>query len=217
MINYHSLSSSLFYSMRLQTFWDQAQWSLHRVWGLPGGKGSLWKNIFRWLNSSHLKGCPWEPCLFKKVYLRKANHQSVSSSRTALVFNESPKLALVIPWHTLCPLSADSSSQTQTRSWISRWFHRSAWSLVLLSPTPCSVSLLRFLCCQRKSQLSFKFRSPHYCLRTSLAAMSTQRLISVMLCCVSSWIPGPTAQKLCLSCPLLHPCTQQGPWHEEST
>lgn len=51
----------------------------------------------------------------------------------------------------------------------------------------------------------------------ALVAMSMQRLISVTLCCVSSWIPGPIAQKLCLSCPLLHPCTQQGRWQEGST
>lgn len=96
MINYHFLSSSLFYSMRLQTFWDQAQWSSHRVWGLPGGKGSLWKNIFRWLNSPHPKGCPWEPRLFKKVCLHKPNHQRLCSSWAAPVLIESPKLALAI-------------------------------------------------------------------------------------------------------------------------
>lgn len=96
MINYHFLSSSLSYSMRLQTFWDQAQWSSHRVWGLPGGKGSLWKNIFRWLNSPRLKGCPWEPRLFKKVYLHKPNHQHLCSSWAAPVLNESPKLASAI-------------------------------------------------------------------------------------------------------------------------
>ena len=152
--------------MRLQTFWDQAQWSSHRVWGLPGGKGSLWKNTFRWLNSPHLKGCPWEPRLFTKAYLPKPDHQRLCSSWTAPVLNESPKLALAS--HTFCALSTASSSQTQTRSRISRWFHRSAWRLVLLPSTPCGVSLLRFLCCQRKAQLSLKFGSPNYRVRTSL-------------------------------------------------
>ena len=227
MINYHFLSSRLFYPMRLQTLWDEEQRYSSWVWVLPGGTWSLWRNIFRCLNSTWTVA--WNdflenPAFSRKAHLHNANHLSLHLCPFQIVpiFNESPQLASGLPWYTFCPLSA-ASSQTQTPSWTSGRFHASAQSPGLLHSTHCYVSLLRF----QLNTLTLSEKVPTLTLgqvHPAIVSMTSLLHWSQFLggywflwwCAVCLLLdPGPTAQKLCLS--LLHPSAQQGAQHEGST